>query len=182
MTKPKPPPFHRIGGLTRPEYEELKGLLENNGEGIYCFNGLTNEKRIVNAILFYRETYKKTLALVELLCDHAVPNGIPLAAYDILLKLRTKLERRWLYYLLDIPIRPPNKPRVAQSERYRKYGWKKNKAATLKLIDDFACEYVSLVFPDDAKLKLRVSENRRRWASKRLPGTKPLKRGSRRRR
>lgn len=171
-------PFHYVLGITPEESTELRKTLES-GElnGIYCWNGMTNVRRLLKSILYHSDLSKKAERFVEFLVMHGGRHGIPIPLYERLMDVRSKAETRWLFMMQD---RDPSsirtrKPLSECRSGYRR--WSPNKANYAKLVDDFACEYAKTVFPDDRDLAARVSANRAKWAAKRMPGERKRKPG-----
>lgn len=171
-------PYYRALGITRDEYLELRSVLAS-GKDLYCWNGMTNVKRLLKAILYYADLAHKAAKFVEFLVIHEARHGIPLAVFDDLMKVRAEAETRWLFMMQD---RSPasireRKPISECHPNYRR--WSRNKANYAKLIDEFAIRYIRGVFPDDGEMMGRAAECELKWASRRMPGSKPFKRGRR---
>lgn len=171
-------PFHYVYGLDRNEYERLKGELEN-GRDLYCWGGQTVMKRRLGALLYFRELAPKAEKLVEIISslDSRRMGTLPQEAAELVMSVATKFETRWLFMMQD---RDPSsiRQRKPLSECCRNYSrWSPNKANYAKLMDDFACDYIRLVYPDDVALAAKCACNRARWAKRRMPGSKKFKPG-----
>lgn len=154
--------LHNISGLTLPQYNELKDLVER-GSGIWRWAGFSRLRPVVSACLYHKECYKKTLSLVKLV--HTL-NFCRLKPEDYLriANLRAMLEGSTLYKLRDTPV---GHPKV----------WRKNKANFMRIFDRAICDFVRSAYASDERMLDLVKKNEERWASKRLPGSGSMKRG-----
>ena len=162
--------LHNISGLTLPQYDELRELFRS-GESVWRWSGGYDLKRALGTVLYHKESYRKLRSLAQVLAMLMRPKllQVPSEAYLAIQDLRAGLEGSLLYKLRDTPV---GSPKV----------WRKNKAGLMKLVDDKVCKFISLVFPEDGSMLKLVDRNRRRWASRRMPGSGSMKRGRPRKR
>ena len=147
--------YHHIDGISPTESYEIKKLLYNKMPDL---GRSTRDRIYLNAILFYKEAYPKLKALAKFIANHETRTKEPANCFNELQKIRMKLEVRWY---LDL--------------RYDR--GIRNKAATMKVIDDFARDFIMQTYPNNKKLVARCKNNLLRWASKKIPGERKNKPG-----
>lgn len=159
--------YHRVDGLTNDEYasavEDLKFMKD-----LYCWNGLANLKRILMSHLYYRELGPKVRLMIELFANFQSPNGMSPEAFSRLREYRFDFETRILKLLrFSDP--------VAVHRTSPKNRWRTNKAHYARQMDEVVSAVARDVLPGDGDLEKRISENRRRWASRDMPSVKRFK-------
>lgn len=160
--------YHRVDGLTDEEYdsavEDLKFMKD-----LYCWNGLTNLKRILMSHLYYRELGRKVRLMIELFANFQSPNGMSPETFSRLREYRFGFETRTLKLLrFSDP--------VAVHRKAPKNRWRTNKAHYARQMDEVVSAVARDMLPGDRDLERRISENRRRWESRDMPSVKRFKR------
>lgn len=163
----KPKCFHRVPGLTVPEYEELKAILRDPAsEWPWLSHG--EFLKVARSMLFYRDSYRKALRFVRLLTRTVPKTGLGLEGMSAVSSALVRFSTRNLYYLRDVP---PEGAKV----------WHANKARYVKWMDDVVIGVIRSSVPEiPPDLAAMISRNLNFWSSKRLPGVdRKLKRGPR---
>ena len=159
--------YHRISGLTDEEYDSAVKDLKFMKD-LYCWNGMSNVKRILMSHLYYRELGPKVRLMIELFANFKSPNGMSPEAFSKLREYRFDFETRILKLLrLSDP--------VSVHAKVPKNRWRPNKAHYARQMDEVVSMVALDMLPGDADIRRRISENRRRWESKDMPNVKKFK-------
>ena len=148
------PRFHRVPGLTTPEYEELRRMMRSP-RAFWPELNRSDLKVALNSALYHSSLFAKVEQALKALTSpraYATREGRVRAA-----RLLCALETRDMYLMRDIPARGAME-------------WRANKARLAFKLDCGLGELASLEFPGDEDLRTRISKTADRWSSKRLPG------------
>lgn len=148
--------YHHISGMSRFEYDELVKYLKNRFE----WGGKKVDVRLIRAMLYYRETFKKMRALGEFLEHHMQNRKLGPAGFEIQ-NMHFKAQFTYFKDLVDNHniLRSPNK------------------ATTLRILDEWMYKIARSLYPNDYRIEEAIARNHKRWISLKMPSMQRKKRG-----
>lgn len=140
--------YHHIPGMSFTEREELMTYLKNR----FVWSGKTFDIRVIRAMLYYRETFKKMRALGEFLETHMQNRKFGSEGF----KIQNMHFKFYFTYSRDL---------VDKSFQ----GGRKNKSTTLRILDEWMYGIARSFYPNDPRVEEAITRNHERWISLKMP-------------